>query len=47
MRDFEGTLGRYEISGVSFGKDFRRGPYINYTCITFILTLFEKRTEFE
>ena len=28
-------------------KDFHTAPYINYTCITVILTLFQKRIEFE
>ena len=28
-------------------KDFRTAPYINYTCITVILTLFQKQIEFE
>ena len=29
------------------GKDFHTAPYINYTCITVILTLFQNRIEFE
>ena len=31
----------------SIGKDFRTTPYINYLCITVILTLFRKQREFE
>ena len=29
----------------SYWKDLHTAPHINYTCITFILTLFQKRIE--
>ena len=35
------------VKNNSFGKDFPTAPFINCTCITVILTLFQKRVEFE
>ena len=44
---FFSILGNCFSVALLSGKDFRTTPYINYTCITVVLTLFQNRIKFE
>lgn len=39
----EVVLTLLKVRGTDYGKDFRTAPYINYTCTTLTLTLFQRQ----